>query len=61
MRTTGLGAALLVSAIFLLVVWVVGKAAGFEVSILGSIGMTVLLTIIAGVVLAAKTRRDRRF
>ena len=61
MRTFGLGAALLVSVVLLLVVWLVGKAAGFEVSLLGSLGMTVLLTVIVNLVVGAMARRRRRF
>ena len=61
MRTFGIGAALLVSVVLLLVVWLVGKAAGFEVSLLGSLGMTVLLTVIVNLVVGAMARRRRRF
>lgn len=61
MRTFGLGAALLVSVVLLLVVWLVGKAAGFEVSLLGSLGMTIALTVIVNVVIGAMSRRRRRF
>ena len=61
MRTFGLGAALVVSVLLLLVLYVVGRAAGFHVSLLGSLGLTVLLTIIVNVVVGAMSRRDRRF
>jgi hypothetical protein len=61
MRAVGLGAALLVSAVLLLIVWVVGKAVGFEVSLLGSLGLTVVLTLILNVVIGAVSRRNRRF
>jgi hypothetical protein len=61
MRTFGLGAAVLVSVLLLLVVWAVGRAAGFHVSLLGSIGLTVLLTIIVNVIVGAMGRRNRRF
>ncbi|MDQ3366202.1 MAG: hypothetical protein M3680_12315 [Myxococcota bacterium] len=61
MRTFGLGAALAVSVILLLVVWLVGRAAGFHVSLLGSLGLTVLLTIVVNVVLGAFSRRNRRW
>jgi hypothetical protein len=61
MRTFGLVTALLVSVVLLLVVWIVGKAAGFEISLLGSIGLTVLLTIGINVVLAVMSRRNRRY
>jgi hypothetical protein len=60
MRMFGFGSALLVSVALLLVVWGVGKVVGFEVSLLGSLGMTVLLTVIVNVVLAAMSRRNRR-
>jgi hypothetical protein len=61
MRIAGLGAALLVSIVLLLVVWVIGRAAGYHVSLLSSIGMTVVLTIVLNLVLGAFTRRRRRF
>ena len=61
MRTFGFGAALMVSIALLLVVWGVGKAVGFEVSLLGSLGLTVLLTVVLNVVLLALSRRNRRY
>lgn len=61
MRMVGFGAALLVSVFLLLVVWLVGKVVGFEVSLLGSLGLTVLLTIILNLVVGAVSRRRRRF
>ncbi|MBA3819890.1 MAG: hypothetical protein H0X17_13425 [Deltaproteobacteria bacterium] len=61
MRTFGLGAALAVSVILLLVVWIVGRATGFHVSLLGSLGLTVLLTVVVNVVLGAMSRRNRRW
>ena len=60
MRMFGFGAALLVSVALLLVVWGVGKLVGFEISLLGSLGLTVLLTVVVNVVLAAFSRRNRR-
>ncbi|HEU0033571.1 MAG TPA: hypothetical protein VFQ53_23225 [Kofleriaceae bacterium] len=59
MRIFGMGAALLVSVVLLLAVWLVGRVAGFHVSLIGSLGMTVLLTIILNLVLAG-IRRNRR-
>ena len=61
MRTFGFGAALLVSVVLLLVVWLVGRATGFHVSLLGSLGLTVALTIIVNLVVGAMARRNRRF
>ena len=61
MRTAGLGAAILVSALLLLVFYVVARAAGFHVSLWGSLGMTVLLTVVLNLVLGAFSRRRRRF
>ena len=61
MRILGLGAALLVSIGLLLIVWIVGRAAGFHVSLLGSLGLTILLTIVVNVVVGAMARRRRRF
>lgn len=60
MRTFGLGAAILVSVALLLVVWLVGRAAGYDVSLGSSILMTVVLTVIVNVVLGAVSRRNRR-
>ena len=57
----GFGSALLVSIALLLVVWGIGKVVGFEVSLLGSLGLTVLLTVVVNVVLAALSRRSRRY
>ena len=61
MRAIGLGAAILVSAILLLTVWLVVRAAGLEISLWRSLGLTVILTIILNVVLGALARRRRRF
>lgn len=61
MRSIGFSAALAVSVVLLLAVWLVGKVVGFEVSLLGSLGMTVLLTVLVNVVLAAVTRRNRHY
>jgi uncharacterized membrane protein YvlD (DUF360 family) len=60
MRTFGLGAAILVSVVLLLAVWLVGRVAGFDVSLGSSILMTVVLTIIVNVVLGVLSRRNRR-
>jgi hypothetical protein len=61
MRNFGIAGALVVSVVLLLVMWLVGKAAGFEVSLLSSLGMTLLVTIGLNVVLAALSRRNRRY
>ena len=61
MRTFGFGAALLVSIALLVVVWLVGKAAGFEISLLGSLGLTIVLTIVVNLLAGAMGRRNRRF
>ncbi|MBA3393433.1 MAG: hypothetical protein H0T89_12350 [Deltaproteobacteria bacterium] len=61
MKTFGLSAAVLISVMLLLGVWLVGRATGFHVSLLGSIGLTVLLTIVINVVLGAMARRRRRW
>ena len=60
MRMFGFGAGLLVSIALLLVVWGIGKVMGFEVSLLGSLGLTVLLTVVVNIVLAALSKRNRR-
>ena len=59
MRTFGLGAAIVVSVALLVVVWVVGRATGFNVSLWSSIGMTVVLTVVLNLVLGAYTRNRR--
>ncbi len=60
MRTVGLGAAILVSIALLFVVWLVGRVAGFDVSLGSSILMTVVLTVIVNVALGVFARRARR-
>jgi hypothetical protein len=59
MRSIGLASALLISMIFILVVWLVGRAAGIQVSLLGSIGLTVLLTILLNLVVSVRARHQR--
>jgi len=59
MRTFGFGAALLVSLLLLLVVWLVSRAAGLHISLLASVALTVLLTIIVNVIAGATARRHR--
>ena len=61
MRTFGLGAAILVSVVLLLAVWMVGRVAGFQLSLGTSLAATVVLTIIVNVVLGAISRRNHRF
>jgi hypothetical protein len=61
MRTFGFGAALLVSIVLLLVMWVVGRAAGFSVSLWSSLGMTVVATVVLNLILGAWSRSRRRF
>ena len=61
MHVFGLGAALLVSVALLLVVWVAGRAFGFDVSLGSSLMLTVGLTVILNLVVGALSRRRRRF
>jgi uncharacterized membrane protein YvlD (DUF360 family) len=61
MRTVGLGAAILVSVVLLLAVWLVGRVAGYEVSLGSSIVATIVLTVVINLVLGAFSRRNRRF
>ena len=61
MRTAGLGAAILVSALLLLVFYIIARAAGMHVSLWGSLGMTVVLTVILNLVLGGLSRRRRRY
>lgn len=59
MRSIGLLSALLISTLIILVVWLVGRAAGFHLSLVGSLGLTILLTIGVNLVLGAVSRRRR--
>lgn len=61
MRTFGLAASILVSVVLLFVVWLVGKATGYNVSLLGSLGMTIALTVIVNLIVGALARRGRRY
>jgi hypothetical protein len=61
MHVFGLGAALLVSVALLLVVWVAGRAFGFDVSLGSSLALTVGLTILLNLIVGAVSRRRRRF
>ena len=61
MRTFGLAASILVSVVLLFVVWLVGKATGYNVSLLGSLGMTIALTVIVILIVGAMARRGRRY
>lgn len=61
MRTFGLAASILVSVVLLFVVWLVGKATGYNVSLLGSLGMTIALTVIVNLIVGAMARRGRRY
>jgi hypothetical protein len=58
----GIASALVISVILIVAIWLVGETLGFQVSLLGSIGLTVALTIILNLVLAAfSSRRGRRW
>ena len=61
MHVFGLGAALLVSVALLLVVWVAGRAFGFDVSLGSSLALTVGLTIVLNLIVGALSRRRRRY
>ena len=61
MRTFGLAASIVVSVVLLFVVWLVGQATGFHVSLLGSIGLTVALTVIINLVVGAMARGRRGY
>ena len=61
MRTFGLAASILVSVVLLFVVWLVGKATGYNVSLLGSLGMTIALTVLVNLIVGAMARRGRRY
>lgn len=61
MRTAGIGAAILVSALLLLAFYVIARAAGFHVSLWSSLAVTVVLTVVLNLVLGGLSRRRRRF
>lgn len=52
--------ALVVSIMLIVVLWLVGPAFGFEISLLGSLGLTIGLTLILNVVLGALSQRQFR-
>lgn len=60
MRSLGLASALLISLALIFVVWLVGRAVGFHISLVGSLGLTVVLTVVLNLVLAGVSRRRRR-
>ncbi len=49
--------AVLVSVLTIVAFWLVAQALGFNVSLLGSVGLTIALTVIVNLVLAALTMR----
>lgn len=55
----GFGVTLVVLVGVLVLAWLVGQAMGFEFSLLGSLGLSLLLTIVLNVVLAGLSRRRR--
>lgn len=57
MRTLGLLTSLAVVAVFVLLLWIVGRAAGFQVSLVGSLVGSVVLTLLLNLVLGAFRRR----
>ncbi|MBA3502925.1 MAG: hypothetical protein M4D80_29115 [Myxococcota bacterium] len=61
MRMVGLGAAILISVVLLLVVALVGRVAGYDISLGSSILATVVLTVVVNLVLGAFARRNRRY
>ena len=61
MRSIGIASALLVTVLLLVVVWLVARALGFEVSLLGSLGLTLALTVILNLILGAWSRHKRRW
>ncbi len=52
--------AILVSVLTILAFWLVGQALGFNVSLLGSVGLTIALTVVMNLVLAGFASRGRR-
>jgi hypothetical protein len=58
MRIVGIGGALIASVVLVLVAWIIGQAMGFDVSLIGSLGLTVLLTIVLNLALGAVSRHS---
>jgi len=48
-----------VSVVLLIIMWAAGRMFGFNVSLLGSLGMTIALTVILNLVLGAFSSRRR--
>jgi hypothetical protein len=61
MRTLGIGSALIASIVLVLAAWLAGRAMGFNVSLVGSLGLTILLTVVMNLALGAWSRRARRY
>lgn len=47
----GLAGSLLISIGLIIVLWLVGQAFGFRVSVLGSVALTIVLTIVMNLIL----------
>lgn len=54
----GFGFAMLLPIVLIVALWLVGQVVGFEVSLLGSLGLSILLTLILNV--AMRGFRGRR-
>lgn len=55
-----LGPSILISVALIVGMWLVGQAMGFHVSVIGSIALTVGLTLVLNLLLGAFRRRDVR-
>ena len=49
----GLGSSLAIVAAFVVVVWLIGSLMGFEISLLGALGASLILTLVLNLVLGA--------
>jgi hypothetical protein len=56
----GFAASVALSFVLILVLWLAGQAFGFHVSLLGSLGLTIGLTVLVNLILGVVGRRGRR-
>ncbi|MBA2545016.1 MAG: hypothetical protein H0V17_35565 [Deltaproteobacteria bacterium] len=59
MLKSGLAATVALTLVVVLFLWAAGKAFGFQVSVIGSLVMSIGLTLVLNLILAAFKRRDR--
>lgn len=56
----GFAASVAISFLLILMLWLVGPLLGFHVSLVGSLALTIGLTLLLNLVMGAMSRRDSR-